>query len=206
MQFNVLDYIIIAVLILSALAGLRRGFFNVASGLMGTLIGLSGAIIFYRELAQYLENYFGVSIWLTSVLREHWPLPVLQPGIYEALGYSAGLSDPLSYLVTAFIKALSFLLIFLLGSKIIQLLCRLLDVLLGHGILSDVNHSLGAGLLLLKNLIIIAVLAGVILSPLEIGARMGMPHAVVTTRYMHDSILLEQLLKLFAYLKVFITV
>ena len=51
MQLNVLDYAIIAVLMLSALAGLRRGLFQVIGGLMGIMIGLLGAVIFHRELA-----------------------------------------------------------------------------------------------------------------------------------------------------------
>ena len=55
MKLNVLDYAIIAILLLSALAGFRRGLFNVIAGLMGILIGLLAAVIFHRELALYLD-------------------------------------------------------------------------------------------------------------------------------------------------------
>ncbi len=58
------------------------------------------------------------------------------------------------------------------------------------------------GLLVLKNLLIMVVLAGVLLTPLELGARMGLPGALITTQYMHNSILVEQLLNIFDYFKV----
>ncbi|MGS0765934.1 CvpA family protein [Syntrophomonas curvata] len=201
MQLNVLDYLIIAVLLLSALAGLRKGLFNVVGGLAGVLIGLLAAIAFHRELTQYLEKTLGVNTLLVGFLREKLPLPVLDPGLIKVLGYAPQWADPASYLATTLFTALSFLLILLLGSKLVQAICQLLDSLFAHGILSGVNRSLGMGLLLLKNLVILAVLAGILLSPLELAAQMGMSGAFFVTQYMHNSLLLEPLLKLFTHLK-----
>jgi len=201
MQLNVLDYAIIAVLMLSALAGLRRGLFQVIGGLMGIMIGLLGAVIFHRELALYLEKYFGLSAWLAGVFQEKMPLPALNPGLVKALDLPAGLADPALYLSTSLVITISFLLILLLGSKLVQLLCRLLETVFARGILSGVNRGLGMGLLVLKNLLIMVVLAGVLLTPLELGARMGLPGALITTQYMHDSFLLEQFLNIFDYIK-----
>ena len=201
MQLNVLDYAIIAVLMLSALAGLRRGLFQVIGGLMGIMIGLLGAVIFHRELALYLEKYFGLSAWLAGVFQEKMPLPALNPGLVKALDLPAGLADPALYLSTSLVITISFLLILLLGSKLVQLLCRLLETVFARGILSGVNRGLGMGLLVLKNLLIMVVLAGVMLTPLELGARMGLPGALITTQYMHDSFLLEQFLNIFDYIK-----
>jgi uncharacterized membrane protein required for colicin V production len=163
MQLNVLDYAIIAVLLLSGLAGLRRGLFNVIGGLMGIMIGLLAAIIFHRELALSLEGYFGLSTWLAGVFQEKLPLPALNPGLVKALDLPAGLADPALYLSTSLVIAISFLLILLLGSKLVQLLCRLLETVFARGILSGVNRGLGMGLLVLKNLLIMVVLAGVLL-------------------------------------------
>lgn len=201
MQLNILDYIIIAVLLISALAGLRKGLFNIVGGLMGVLLGLLAAFSFYRELARYLENAWGINTLLTAFLRDKLPLPALNPDLVKALGYAPELADPASYLATTVLTALSFLIILLLGSKLVQIICHLLDSLLAHGVLSGVNRSLGLSLLLLKNLAIMAILAGALLPSLELGARMGIPGAILTTQYMHDSLLLEPLLKLFAYLK-----
>ncbi len=201
MQLNVLDYAIIAILLLSALAGLRRGLFKVIGGLMGILIGLLVAVVFHRELALYLEEHFGLSTWLAGVFQEKLPLPALNPGLVKALDFPAGLADPAFYLATSLVIAISFLVILLLGSKLVQLLCELLEGIFAHGILSGVNRGLGMGLLVLKNLLIMAVLAGVLVTPLELGARMGLPGALITTQYMHDSFLLEQLLNIFDYLK-----
>ncbi|MDD2373669.1 MAG: CvpA family protein [Syntrophomonadaceae bacterium] len=201
MQLNVLDYAIIAILLLSAWAGLRRGLFNIIGGLMGTLIGLLAAVVFHRELALYLEKHFALSTWLAGIFHEKLPLPALSPGLVKVLGYPAELADPAFYLATSLVIAISFLLILLLGSKLIQLLCKLLEGLLAHGILSGVNRGLGMGLLLLKNLLIMVVLAGVLLAPLELGARMGLPAALISTQYMHDSFLVEHLLNIFDHLK-----
>jgi uncharacterized membrane protein required for colicin V production len=201
MQLNVLDYAIIAILLLSALAGLKRGLFNVIGGLMGTLIGLLAAILYHRDLALYLEQQFGLSTWLAGVFEEKLPLPALNPGLVKALDIPVGLADPALYLATSLVIAISFLLILVLGSKLVQLLCELLEGILAHGILSGVNRGLGMGLLVLKNLLIMAVLAGVLVTPLELGARMGLPGALITTQYMHDSFLLEQLLSIFDYIK-----
>lgn len=199
MQLNVLDYAIIAILLLSALAGFRRGLFNVIAGLMGILIGLLAAVVFHRELALYLEEQFAFSTWLAGVFQEKLPLPALNPGLVKALNFPAELADPALYLATSLVIAISFLLILLLGSKLIQLLCKLLEDLFAHGILSGVNRGLGMGLLLLKNLLIMAVLAGVLVTPLELGARIGLPGALISTQYMHDSFLLEHLLNIFSY-------
>jgi uncharacterized membrane protein required for colicin V production len=201
MQLNVLDYAIIAILLLSALAGLKRGLFNVIGGLMGTLIGLLAAILYHRDLALYLEQQFGLSTWLAGVFEEKLPLPALNPGLVKALDIPVGLADPALYLATSLVIAISFLLILVLGSKLVQLLCELLEGILAHGILSGVNRGLGMGLLVLKNLLIMAVLVGVLVTPLELGARMGLPGALITTQYMHDSFLLEQLLSIFDYIK-----
>lgn len=201
MQLNILDYAIIAILLLSALAGLKRGLFRVVGGLMGTLIGLLVAILYHRELALYLEQQFGFSTWLAGVFQEKLPLPALHPGLVKALDFPAGLADPALYLATSLVIAISFLLILLLGSKLVQLLCELLEGILAHGILSGVNRGLGMGLLLLKNLLIMAVLAGVLVTPLELGSRMGLPGALITTQYMHDSFLIEHLLNIFDYVK-----
>ena len=154
MQLSILDYAIIAILLLSALAGFRRGLFNVIGGLMGTLIGLLAAILYHRELALYLEEQFGFSTWLAGVFQEKLPLPALNPGLIKALDFPAGLADPALYLATSLVIAISFLLILLLGSRLVQLLCELLEGILAHGILSGVNRGLGMGLLVLKNLLI----------------------------------------------------
>ena len=201
MQLNVLDYTIIAILLLSAVVGLQRGLFKVIGGLMGILFGLLAAVIFHRELGLYLEKYFGLSTWLAAFFQEKLPLPALQPGLVKALDFPAGLADPALYLATSLVTAISFLLILLLGSKLVQMLCELLERLFAHGILSGVNRGLGMGLLVLKNLLIMAVLAGVLLTPLELGARMGLPGALITTQYMHDSFLPEHLLNIFDYVK-----
>jgi uncharacterized membrane protein required for colicin V production len=201
MQLNVLDYLIIAVLLLSALAGLRKGLFNVVGGLAGVLIGLLAAIVFHRELAQYLEKAFGVNTLLVDFLRDKLPLPALNPGLIEVWGHAPQWADPASYLATALLTGLSFLLILLLGSKLVQAICQLMDGLFAHGILAGVNRSLGMGLLLLKNLVILAILAGILLPPLEVAAQMGMSGALLVTQYMHKSLLLEPLLRLFAYLQ-----
>lgn len=202
MQLNVLDYAIIAILVLSALVGLQRGLFKVIGGLMGILLGLLAAVIFHQELALYLEKYFGLSSWLAAFFQKKLPLPVLHPGLVKALDFPAGLADPALYLATSLVTAIAFLLILLLGSKLVQLICELLENVFAHGILSGINRGLGMGLLVLKNLLIMVVLAGVLLTPLELGARMGLPGALITTQYMHNSILVEQLLNIFDYLKV----
>ncbi len=202
MQLNILDYAIIAILLLSALAGLQRGLFKVIGGLMGILLGLLAAVIFHQELALYMEEYFGLSSWLAAFFQEKLPIPALNPGLVKALDFPAGLADPAFYLATSLVTAIAFLLILLLGSKLVQLLCQFLEGIFAHGILSGVNRGLGMGLLVLKNLLIMVILAGVLLTPLELGARMGLPGTLITTQYMHNSVLVEQLLNLFDYLKI----
>lgn len=201
MELNVLDYAILAVLLLSALIGLRRGLFKVIGGLIGVLVGLLAAVVFHRELALYLEKHFGLSSWLAGMFQEKLPFPALSPGLVQALGYPVELANPALYLATLLVMAISFLLILLLGSKLIQLLCELLEGVFAHGVLSGVSRGLGMGLLVMKNLLIMVVLAGVLITPLELGAHMGLPGALITTQYMQDSFLVEQLLNIFDYFK-----
>jgi len=200
MQLNIIDYIIIAVLAFSALVGLKKGLFLVVGGLVGLLVGLLAAIAFHKELAIYLEHNWGIETWLTNFLQDKLFLQVLNQDIPKTLGHEYGWTDPASILASSFIIALSFLLILVLGRKLVQIIGYLLDFLLARGILSGVNRSLGLVLMVGQNLILMTVVVGLLLPPLEMLADIGIPGAIVTTTYLQGSALLEQLLKLFAYI------
>jgi uncharacterized membrane protein required for colicin V production len=202
MQLNSLDFIILAVVLLSAGAGLKKGLFQVISGLVGILIGLWAAVSFYRALAGYLEQAFGAETILAGILQDKLPLPAFDTRLLEAAGYAPGLlADPVSSLASTILVALSFLLILLLGSKLVQIMGKVLDSLFAQGILAGVNRSLGMILLVAKNLIIMAILVGILLPPLELAARMGMPGALLAVQHIDESLLLEPLSQLFVYLK-----
>jgi len=212
MGFNELDYIIIAILMLSGLIGYKRGFIASVGGIISTLAGVGIAFLYRDDAAVYLQEHYGVVSSLAAVLEKRmpisaWgsnqPIPLSSlPGLNEGLAYIHRQFTELAYLL---VVALCFLLIYMISSYLIKLFGVILEKLFLWGILGGMNQVAGAGIIVTKNIIIMAALLGVLNSPLGLGAKIGIKGISQATVYIQGSALVPYFLKVFTFLQEMIT-
>jgi|GEM_PF-657724 len=207
MGLNLLDYIIIIILLISGLTGYKRGFFASMTGIAGTLAGLGIAFLYQNQLAKYLQEHYGLVTWLTTTLEKRLPITawgVKQTGLWSSLpGVNDGLSfihNQVTELAFLIIGALCFLLLYSISKHLLKFLAAILTKIFDWGILGGINRLAGAGIMLVQNTIIIAVVLGITSSPLGLGAKIGMKSVVQMMLFMQGSILAPWLIKIFAWL------
>lgn len=65
---NNLDYIIIAIVALGALYGLGRGVLRMITSLLSLILGLAAALSWYGYVSSFLEQHFGTSPLISTVI------------------------------------------------------------------------------------------------------------------------------------------
>lgn len=203
MMFNLVDYIIIAILVLSVLSGLQRGFMEALGGIAGTIIAVVAGILYYNEGAVLLEANFGLTGLLTGVIHDKFPLTAIASDskLLGSLTILPGYSDAGSYLAYLLTLGISFILIVIVCSIIIKLGFRLVSDLINHGILGLANRILGACLVAGKNIIIIAIILGITNPIIKTGAFMGLSGALAVSQLLDQSFFAPELNNIFAVVK-----
>ncbi len=211
MEFNSLDYIITAVLLLSALIGYNRGFIASVIRIIGTLAGLGIAFWYKEEAAAYLQQHLGLVSSLAGMLEKRIPIaawvanqPILAPlpGIKGGMAYLHGQFMDLSNLL---VIAGCFLLLFIISSKIIRIIGMMGEKIFRGGILGGMNRLAGAGIVMIKDLIIMAALLGVFYYPLGLGTKIGIEGVSKAAVFIQDSALVPYLLQVFVFMQEMIT-
>ncbi|MEN6350216.1 MAG: CvpA family protein [Syntrophomonas sp.] len=204
MQLNVLDYIIIAVFLLSMLTGLRQGFVNVLGGVLSSLLALLLSFLYYDDFALLLDKSWGISSIISEFIQEQVPVLTLSPdkGLFDRGLLSIPLlGDPAGYLAHLIMPALSFLILFLISSILLKLVFTALNSLFSLGILGWANRVLGMALILLRNLLLAVLLTGVLYPLVDTASQMGWAWGISASQYMSSSVLAAQFLAFFVYLK-----
>lgn len=204
MHFNLLDYGIIAILLLSAITGLRRGFIDALGGIISTVLALVVAILYFRDCASYLDQYFDLSSLLTTLIKENVPVlafsldqSMLGPGLITL----PGLTDPAHYLAQLLVSVAVFLLLFGLASMVLKLIFTGLNSLFSLGLLGGINRIMGMALVLIKNFLILVILLGLASQPIDLAARMGWEWAGIAAGYLANSVLTASLMVTFEIIK-----
>jgi len=204
MGFNVLDYIIIIILTVSILIGYQKGLIRSLGGVISTLVGLGIAFLFRHPAANYLQEHFGVVSDLTAFLEKRLLNSAgfsEQPGLIASLPIVnesiAAMHRQITEFTYLLVAALCFLALYIISSQLLKFICIVLERILNRGILGRVNHLGGLVIILTQNIVIMAVLAGVLISPLELGAKIGIRSACVTEYYITGSVLFPYLQKIF---------
>ena len=204
MHFNLLDYIIIAILLLSALNGLRQGFIDALGGMLSTVLALVVAVLYFEDCALYLEQNMGISTFLTTFIKQKVPVLALsldQSMLGQGLFALPGLTDPANYLAGLLVTAIAFLLLFTVVSVVLRLIFAALNSLFSLGLLGGVNRVLGMVLVFTKNLLIMILLVGIAYQPIYLAARMGLNWAGVVSGYMVNSSLAVLFMNAFIIIK-----
>ena len=204
MSFNALDYLIIINLGVSLLIGYQKGLIRSLGGVVSTLFGLGVAFLLRNPAADYLQAHFGVVTDLTAWLEKRMlssagvseqpgriaSLPIVNEGI-------AAIHRQITEFTYLLVAALCFLALYIISSHLLKLICAILDRILNRGIMGRVNRFGGLVIIFTQNTIIMAVLAGVLISPLELGAKIGLWSVSLAEYYIGGSVLFPYLLKIF---------
>lgn len=207
MQLNPVDYIIIAILLGSLYAGYRQGLIGAVGSIIAFVAGLALAVFFYHNLAAWLDHYFNVSNTLADWLRAKFPLAALAPqaSMLKLPQVDTIYKDTAGFLAGNLLLIISFLLIMVVGTQVIRLATNGISSLLDGTIFAGVNRGLGAAVVLVKNLVIMAVIIGLILPSLQLGSSMGLPQAGAFNGYVTHSFMADWLLQWFNLVKGMIT-
>ena len=204
MRFNALDYLIIINLVVSILIGYQKGLIRSLGGIVSTLFGLGAAFLLRNPAANYLQEHYGVVTDLTAWLEKRMlnsagvseqpaliaSLPIVTEGI-------AAIHRQITEFAYLLVAALCFLALYIISSHLLKYICAILDKIINRGIMGGVNRLGGLVIILTQNTIIMAVLAGVLISPLELGAKIGLSSASLAEYYIGGSVLFPYLLKTF---------
>ena len=212
MEFNLLDYSLIIILALSVLIGYTKGFIGAVGGIVTTLVSLGIAYLYRNAAADYLQEHYEVVSSLTALLEKRLSIPTggqlnqtdiisSLPLVDEGVALIHRQITEIAYLLVA---VLCFLLLYIVSRCLLNFMCMLIEKVLQQGIIGRVNRVGGIVIILTQNLIIIAVIAGLLSTPLELGADLGMKNASQLAVYMEESVTFPYLLKIFALLKAFI--
>lgn len=204
MQFNLLDYIIIAVIFLSILAGYKLGFIKAITSIISTITAVILALVWYDDFIIHLNNYFDLQIYLSEVILSKliaifYPLDVLILADYLPIeGKLTELADKFSYYIMII---LSFFIIFFGSRLILTVLSSILESLFSFSFLSWINRLLGMIIIPAKNLIMLIILLGITYPLIELGAEIGLSGPLIIMSLIEGSIITESLLNYFQVVK-----
>lgn len=192
---NWLDLVLAMVLALFVWQGFRAGLIMSAARIMGILLGLAVAMSFYRSAVGYVEQQWQWLTKISTLLYGMLPLPasvseqgVLTPDIIWEMSQQLPLpeawygmlirvppeilqgssfAEALVYLLATFLmEAILFLLLFFLVYTVTMILGGVLTRMFSFGPLSLLGRLGGAGLGLLKGVLIVLLLVA-LLVPLQ---------------------------------------
>jgi uncharacterized membrane protein required for colicin V production len=197
---NVLDYTILVILSLGAVIGYRKGLTDTLAGVVSVILAMLMAVLYCDNVARFLEEQFNVITSLSEVLSNKYPL--ITPAVNNLLAdrfwnADKAVGQPVPDLAYWLVVSGCFLIFLWLGSKILKLLLKSLAGVFSWGILGWLNRLGGMVLALVKNGLIIGVLA-VILQPLAgAAARAGVSSAQTFWALLGNSVICLHLVDIF---------
>lgn len=207
MDFNELDYIIILLLILSAISGYRKGLFLAVGSLVAVILAIGVAKYYRLYIVAYLNNKFNVANNLANFLEERLHIMAWNPINYNLhdlensllyqdnlfneinnfLGSFAGEINPALYIADVLINVIVFLTVFLLMAALINSLFTFINFIVMRSPLAFVNRIMGIAVALLKTIIIIIVCVSLITPLIKGGTYLGWEGAIMSIQYINSS-------------------
>ncbi|HPT69218.1 MAG TPA: CvpA family protein [Syntrophomonas sp.] len=174
---NMLDYLLLVWLGVSAMAGYNRGFLTVLGGLASSLLALAAAVIFRDDLAVYLEKEFHLQTMLVQAMADKLPQPALGGAplgnLLPSLQTLPIIQEKLTGVAQMILVAAAFLLLYIVISIGLQLILKGLESPFKQGALGGVNRLAGLAVTTGKDLLIMAVVLGISYPFIQKGAAMG---------------------------------
>lgn len=200
MSLNAFDYMILLIAVLSGWSGFHKGFLYTVGSMVSLAVGILLSIIYYRDLASYLQDYYGLTAALAESIRSNIPLTALK--IDQDLSiHGLILGDSANYLAYLLVIALSFITIFLVSSKLTQLLWLGIENIFTLGCLSSINRGLGIVLVVSRNFIILSITLGLLYPALLLSSKMGFYLMLAVVDSIDKSLIASYMLQTYELLK-----
>ena len=200
-HMNTLDYLILILLGVSALSGFYRGLMAVLGGFASTLIALFIAIVYRNELALYLEKEFGLITLLSQTMADKIPQPALGDSlagdILPSIKTLPFVQEQLANFAQMIVVAIAFVLLYIIISKGLRLIWKILEGPFYKGLLGGINRVGGMLLLIAKNLLLMAVVLGILVPFLNSGVGMSITGLMDTRLLIDQSWMAHYLLNFF---------
>ncbi|MGI6422160.1 MAG: CvpA family protein [Syntrophomonadaceae bacterium] len=203
MDLNLFDYLILTIIAFSGWSGFRKGFLHALGSIISLAVGIMLSIMYYRNLAAYLQDYYGVTGSLAESIRSKIPMTALKLN-QEQIINGLGLGDASNYLAHLLVMALCFIAIFLLASKLTQFLWLGIESVMKWGGLSPIDAFLGVVLAISQNLIILSITLGLLYPALLLASKMGFYSALVVVESIDKSLSAAYMLHTYELLKAWI--
>ncbi len=169
---NWLDWVLILIIIFSAIKGLRIGLFAGFARVIGLILGITVAFKGYRILAAYLDRQWGWGDSITELLVNHFSsllndvtnnvyINKLQENIphYKNQLISEGINDIAHQVSITVLEFLSFILIFILVALVVKIAMSFFSSAVAYTFLSPLDYFGGLILGLVRGVIIVLVIA-----------------------------------------------
>lgn len=201
---NVLDYTILLILLLGAVIGYRKGLTDTLAGVLSLILAMLLAVFYCDNGARFLEENFKIITSLSGILGDKFPL--ITPAVNNLLAYrswnaDAAVGQPEPDLAYWVVVSGCFLILLWLGGKLLKILLKSISGVFSWGILGWLDRLGGMVLAVVKNGVIIGVLA-VILQPLAGAlARAGVSSAQTFWILLGNSVICLHLVDIFNFIR-----
>lgn len=203
MHFNIVDYIILAILTISAISGFKRGFFASLGRMASTIMAIAAAFYYGKEFFIYLNNRFQLVDAVAEYLNQKLPVLIM-----------ARDSAPLSFILSPekvteltpqlaqlLVEPAAYIILFFLFNIMLSIVFLSLNRLFSGRFLGGINRVSGLALLVLQSSLIITILLGIAMPPLEFAARLDIMGTSGLYYHLQDSCLVNYMTGWFDYLK-----
>lgn len=206
MQTNVVDYIIITILLLGAIIGFKQGFFASLGRMTSALLAIGLAIFYGYDFLVFLDNKFDVISNLAELMRQKIPVlaTVEESDLLSFIARQEGIIEPAEQLARFVFGPVAFIILLLIGKFLFSLFFLSLNRLVSGGGGGVINRTLGMVIIILQNLLIITVILGIAMPPLEFAARLDIMGVVAVHHYLQDSLLVNYMAEFYENLKIII--
>jgi uncharacterized membrane protein required for colicin V production len=205
MSLSMLDYFLLLILILAVIAGYHRGLLQTLGGMVSLAAGLVLAALYCNDLVFYLDSKFHLVTVIAEGLEKKIPLPAFYS--YPAVGSFIAepeIFSPLhSQLAHLLLVVVSFVVLYLVISRLTNILWTLLAGVLGWGVLGNLNQMGGALLNLGAKVLGLSIVVGLLIPLVDVGSKLQMKWAITTRAYLDSSILVPSLANFFTLLSQF---
>ncbi len=169
---NWLDWVLILIVIFSAIKGLRTGFFAGVARFIGLILGITVAFTGYRKLAAYADRQWGWGDSITELLVNHFSSSLLndvtnkininklQQNIphYQDQLLSEGLNNIAHQLAITVLDFLSFIVILILVTLVVKMAMSFFSSAVAHTFLSPLDYFGGLLLGLVRGVLIVLII------------------------------------------------
>lgn len=196
-EFNLFDYFIIIILLLSIITGLKQGFIKAITSLMSIIIAIILSFLLYDEILFYLNYYFNIGDYLTQIIYQKWSTPsfFVETSLFKyAFPLEGYFLDIREKLIDASLVIISFFAVFLLSMIFLKLISHFLARFFSWGILSWFNRLLGMVFITLKNLIIFLLILYFVTPVIELLSQIGLDYAIIAYNLINNSVIANYLL------------